>query len=628
MNLISMIFRLTRQRIWLVLLAATVALAGCGGSGAGAGGASNATTKAAALSLLSSESSLTSDGRATATITAIVKNAENVAMSGQSVSFSTTDPGATIAVTSSVTDATGRAEATLSISDKSVRSIPVTAKSGTIVTQINVPVVGTTVTINGSNNIVFNAPTDFTVSVRDSGGAAISGAVIALTSAAGNTLSAASVTSDALGQARFTVTGVNAGADTLTARTLGVTSTLQATVSGTLIAYTTPAILAEVEVNTPTDVSIQMSQSGVAMAGETITFSTTRGSFVGNVNTAVTNAAGIASVQIQSISSGFGTLTATSAGGVTSTRTIEFVSRSPSKISIQPSPAVVGANLDSSGTNSSQLIAVVKDANDNPVKGVRVDFSMQADPSNGRVEPSFAITDSFGTATASFIAGPNPSGPDKVEARATVFAAPAVTQFTTLTVSELQLAVEMGTGNKFESTDNDTTYTLPWVALVTDSSGNPVSGASVAVSVAPTRFIKGDWRDLGSGSWTRVTAITCPNEDVNRNFTLDAGEDTDNDGQLDPGAPVTTYVTSADGKTGPDGFATFEVKYAKTYASFLEVALKVTITTSSGATEGDASTTFWLNVLAEDVADVTIAPPGANAPDGPFGVVGDCANPN
>ena len=37
-----------------------------------------------------------------------------------------------------------------------------------------------------------------------------------------------------------------------------------------------------------------------------------------------------------------------------------------------------------------------------------------ADPSSGRIEPGFAMTDSSGAATSSFIPGPNSTGPDQV----------------------------------------------------------------------------------------------------------------------------------------------------------------------------------------------------------------------
>src|SRR5690606_37379173 len=96
------------------------------------------------------------------------------------------------------------------------------------------------------------------------------------------------------------------------------------------------------------------------------------------------------------------------------------------KLSLQASPTVVGVNLSPSGTNSSQLTAVVRDAADNPVKNVRVNFSSVADPSNGRIEPGFAMTDSSGAATTSFIPGASTTGPGGVILQASVHGVPAV----------------------------------------------------------------------------------------------------------------------------------------------------------------------------------------------------------
>ncbi|MEZ5742014.1 MAG: Ig-like domain-containing protein [Burkholderiaceae bacterium] len=602
-------------------------LAACGGSGAGAGGSGvAATTKAASMTLLSSEGSLNSDGRTSATITAIVKNSQNVALANQTVSFSTTDPGATLEIGSLVTDATGRVTAKLTVDDQSVRDVSILARSGEIERTIAIPVVGNSLTISGSNNIVFNSPTDFSLSLRDSGGNPIAGKVVTISSVAGNTIQPAAPVTDALGQAAFTVTGVTEGPDTLTATAQGVTTAFSATVSGTQLSYATPARDAEVDVNTATPVTVTLIENGVPLNNQLVSFSATRGSFPGS-STATTNSSGQATVQIQSVSSGFATITATSPAGVTSSRRIEFVSRIPSKISVQPSPSVIGANLDVTGTNASQLIAVVKDSADNPVKGVRVDFSLVSDPSNGRIEPGFGITDSYGTATASFIAGPNPTGPGQVIIQSKVTSAPTITSNTSLTVSRLELSIEMGTGNNIESTNTDTTYKMPWIALVTDSSGNPVPNARVIVAIEPISYAKGQWIDA-AGRWAQDVTVTCPNEDTNINKTLDAGEDINGNAQLDPGNQAAAVIESAGAVTDSNGIVEISVIYAQGAGKWTQMRLRVTITTASGATEGDADTTFWLPVLSADVASTDVAPPGADAPNSPYGTAAVCTDPN
>lgn len=637
---------------------ATLVLASCGGSGAGANGiGATASLKAAALALITSEPSLGSDGRTSATLTAIVKNDLNVSLPGEQVVFSTTDPGANLQVVSNVTDDTGQATAILTISDRSVRTIQVTAASGTIQQTINIPVVGTSVSISGSNTIVFDSPTQFSVSVRDSGGGPVSGVPVTITSSANNDLVPSVVNTDALGQASFQVIGRTQGSDTISASAQGVTESITVTVSGTQLAFvnrcevgqvSTPldpcaqtgdpqspdpddATTLDLPVNVSHPLRVILIDNGAPVGGATVSFAATRGTLV--ASSAVTDGNGMATVNISSTSAGISTLTATAPGGTTSTMQIDFVSTTPTKIDIQASPAVVGANLDPGGTRAAQLIAIVRDAADNPVKNQRVDFSSVTDPSNGRIEPGFGITDSFGVATVSFIAGANPTGPDGVTVRAELPGLGILDQ-TTLTVSEIQLSVVMGTGNTINENTSETAYIMPWVAAVADSSGNPVENAQVTVAVESTQYRKGRWipDPVGSGWILDMPNMTvCPSEDFNRNGRRDPGEDDhptfgNNNGILEPGSPSLATVVG-DGTTDENGLADITLTYPKSAGAFTEVLLKVTMTTTAG-TEGTAEEQFWLPVLGQDVASATVNPPGANAPNGPYGVAADCTNPN
>lgn len=630
------------QRLLALCAAGLVAaaLSACGGSGAGAAGSANnvaTSSQAASLALISDKTQLASDGRETATLTAIVKSPTNVSLANQGVTFATTDPGVTLQVDRAVTDATGRVEATLSITDRSVRNVVVTARSGSIVEDISIAVVGTVLSVSGSSTIVFNAPTEFSVSLRDSGNNPVRDALVVVTSDGGlNTIRPAlrsdgtrppDIRTDAQGQAVFEVIGQVAGADTLRARSQGAEATFSAVVSGTQLVFGTPAPSAEVNVAAAsTPVTVNLVENGAPASGQSIQFSLTRGSFVGPAS-AITDAAGNATVQIASTTSGVSTITATAPSGTTSTRRVEFVSTNPTKVNLQPSPAVVGANIEASGTNASQLIAVVRDANDNPVKGVRVNFTSVADPSNGRIEPGFGITDSFGTATVSFVAGPNPTGPGGVQVQASVVSANPITPATTtLTVSQLELSVRIGTGNEVAE-EGVTAYRMPWVAIVADSSGNPVANALVTAAVEPVEFRKGFWT-AGQTRWEIQPGNTtvCPSEDLNLNGRLDPGEDADSDGQLDPGGSTVARVTSASSRTEADGSAELDLLYPKSVGAWTRVRLRVTITTTAG-TEDAAVETFWLPVLLEDIA-VSVSPPGANAPASPYGSVLNCADPN
>lgn len=629
----------TRVLGFVSMLLIAGALGACSGEGAGAGGSAASPTgasNAASLSLITDETSLGTDGKKTATITAIVKSSDNVALKSQPITFSTTDAGSTLQVQSSITDVSGSATAQLSIADRSVRNITVIARSGQIENALVIPVAGTVLQISGSNTIVFDSPTQFSLSLRDSGGNPVAGAPVTLTSVAGNLIEPASVTTDAQGQASFSVTGTRSGNDSIQAMAQGVSSTFPAAVSAKQLTFEMPqAGSSDLLVNVDQTVQVRLVESGIPQAGQNISFASTRGSFQGPVSVQ-TDASGLASTTIRSSSSGFGTLTATASGGTTVNRSIEFVSRVPESIKLQTSPTVVGANIDVNGTNASQLIAKVRDLNDNPVKGVRVNFSADADPSNGKIEPSFALTDSLGVATASFVAGSNPTGSDGVVVRARINDAPTITATAPVTVSELELSVRIGTGQKLEE-QGTTIYKMPWTAIVADSAQNPVPNALVTVSLNSLRFRKAAWRYPEDGdSWIMVDPnadfsaplappIICDSEDINLNRRLDAGEDRDGDSELDPGAPATVSVISPNSRTDADGLANIQITYPKSYGAFVEVELVVSITTVEG-TESSATKQFWLPLLANDVRDSSIAPPGVNL-QGPFGERQDCADP-
>jgi hypothetical protein len=478
------------------------------------------------------------------------------------------------------------------------------------------------------------------------------------------------VTTDALGQATFVVVGRTQGVDTISASAQGVSESIAVTVSGTQLSFVNRCAPGQVSsavnpcaatgdpqspdpsdpttqdlpVNISHPLRVVLIDNGVPVSGATVNFASTRGTL--SATTSLTDGNGMATVNIISPSAGISTLTATAPGGTTSTMQIDFVSTTPVKVDLQPSPSVVGANLDPGGTRSAQLIAVVRDNADNPVKNQRVDFSSISDPSNGRIEPGFGITDSFGVATVSFIAGANPTGPDQVELQAELPGL-GIQDTTTLTVSQIQLSVVMGTGNSIRQNDAETAYIMPWVAAVADSSGNPVENAAVVVAVLPTRYRKGQWiPDPISSGWAfdTSTQTICVSEDRNGNGRLDGdfedepinGIDPDTganlgptgngNGILEPGNQALATVIGT-GSTDAAGLADIEIVYPKSAGIFTEVQLVVTMTTTAG-TEGKAEEVFWLPVRAQDVAAISTPPPGANAPFGPYGSSNTCFDDN
>ncbi len=612
---------------WIALgagLLTAAFVAGCGGGGAGAqngGSGGTSATDPASMQLTTSVPSIGSDGRTSATISAIVKDSANRTMANQQVEFSTTDTGARLQIVSARTDVSGVASATLSIADPSNRVIRVNATSGSLAQSVTVAVIGTQLTLNGPTNLVAGAANEYTVGLRDSAGNVIAAKPISVASAAGNTVSAPIITTDSAGQARFQVTGVKAGGDTLTVSALGANASVPIQISATQLTFSSPSSGLEIPVATSQTVTVNDLLNGAPQVGQSIEFLTTRGTL--SATTATTDASGNASVALSSPTAGAATITAR-AGNVTSAQRVEFVSRTPAKINLQPSPSNVGVNLSSTGNNSSQLIAVVRDAADNPVKGALVSFSAVSDPSNGRIEPATATTDSSGVASVAFFPGPNSTGNNQIRMQAAIPSA-GIAAITTLTASKQELVVRIGTGNLIETPDS-TKYAMPWTAVVTDANGNPVVGATIQVSVVGVRFFKGRYFWNGvvwvpRGETSSLSPFACRSEDTNENLRLDTGEDLNGNGTLEPANIAAGIVNSEGSRTDSTGFANLELRYAREYANWTEVRLRVTITTIAG-TEGRADRTIVLPVLAADVTTETNSPPGAISP---FGQIGDCA---
>jgi hypothetical protein len=628
------------QRVFAAVTAVVTSLlvAGCGGSGAGAqgegGGTSGGVVEPAAVQITSSEPTLRSDGGNPATISVFVKDANNRAMANQQVTFALVDPvgssGGLLKDIVSKTDASGTASATLQVTDPSNRTVTVRAQAGSLSGTIDVPVIGTTLALTGPGNVVLNAVTDYVVSLRDSNGVALSGRQVAVASSAGNPVSPATVTTNTAGQASFSLTATKSGADKITVNALGATASTDVAVASSLLSFVAPTSGQELEVTSALrprthSVQVEWRSGGAPVAGRRIDFVATRGAITVS---GVTDANGRASATLSSPTAGSSTITARTDDGVLlATQRVDFVSLVPAKIAVQPSPANVGVNLNGSTANSSQLIAVVRDAADNPVKGQTVSFSAVSDPSNGRIEPGVATTDGAGVATVAFFPGANSTGNNQIVIQASIPGSTTVVPAqTTLTASKQELFVRVGTGNQLEEIDLATNAS-PWSAVVTDASGNPVVGATVQANVVSLGYVKGQYfynavlkKWYVAGVTSSDPVFSCPSEDLNGNLRLDVGEDTNGDGEITPGNVAAASMVSAGGKTDTNGLAQIKVIYPKSFGNWTLVQLRVTITTIAG-TENATSQPFVLPVMAKDISNEFVAPPGQPSP---FGVLPDC----
>jgi hypothetical protein len=587
------------------------------------------------VTLLTTSPQIPSNNSAPATITAIVRNASNALLSGVTVSFAATS-GAVVAVptaagaaatppvTAGTTDANGEAQATFSTpGDDSNRSITITATAGTSSATITVSVVGTKLSLTGPASLIQGSQGTYTVVLADSGGTGIPNQTVNLASAKGNTLSAPTVTTNASGQATFQVTGTSGGADTLTATALGLQSTESVTVSTQNFAFTAPAANAKVNLNTNATVTVNWTNSGAPVSGQTVTFSATRGTL--SAGTAMTDAQGNATLTISSNTAGPAVVSATG-NGVTAQTSIDFVATNPTAIAVQASPATIQTQAQST------ITATVRDVNNNLVEGQVVNFAIQQDPTGGSLSVASATTNAQGQASTVYTASSTTSAANGVVIGATVQGT-AVTGTASLTVGGSTVFLSLGTGNTIIALNN-TQYELPYSVQAVDAAGNGVNNVQVTFNVTSLGYLKGYM--LFNKVWSPVLPYTlasdpydfnlagidgCRTEDLLGNGILEPGEDYNNNGKLDPGLVANTDVSSA--TTANGGSASFNIIYPKDHAYW--VAVKLTASATVNGTQSSTSASFWLPGLATDYDQQTVAPPGENSP---YGQAMTCANPN
>src|SRR6267154_1803153 len=634
--------KLGASLIGSLLFAGALALTGCNsdtgtaGSGAvlgnsapgpGTGPAPVAGPTGTRIQLLASSPQMPSSGATTIDLTAIVVDANGQAVSGATVVFSTgTDPSAfitNILPSGGVSDTNGGVTAKLNLgSNKSNRFISVSASTQGATASTGVDVTGTAITISGSSSLAFGASTTLTFSLKDSAGVAVPGFLMTLASAAGNPISPPSGTTNSAGQLAAAVTASVGGNDTITATAAGTSKTQALTVSGAGFAFTTPAPSVEIPLNTPTPISIHWTSAGAPVAGQPVTFATSRGNIAGNPS--ITDGAGnTPGVTISSTSAGIATISATASGGTpAATLDVTFVATTASSIAAQavPGTVVVTTGVGSQTNNKSTISVIVRDAANNLVKNAGVDFNL-TDNTGGSLNASHAITDVNGSASVTYTAGTVSSAQNGVSVQTTVtdisgtVVGPGITDTVTLTVSGQSLLVRLGTDNLVQSVPPLIKKT--WAAIVTDAGGNAVAGATVTFALRPGRYEKGFYAvplPPGPQRWVQVVTATCPNEDLNFNGNIDPGEDTpigppatgpNGNGSLEPGGVATVNINAV---TDASGVAQAVITYAKDHATWVETFLEARAAVNSN--DPPTVATFVLVGLASDYTDVSVSPPG------------------
>lgn len=599
------------------------------------------------LTLTSNPGELASSGAAGSevTVSVVVKDSSNNVLPGVTVALQV-DSG-NLVYANHVSDANGRVTAKLDRgNDPTSRTVTVTASAtGAQTRTLPIKVTGNKLSINNSSSVKVGAATDVSVKLVDSAGSALPGQTVTFSAGGANSLSVKGggpAITDSSGQLVLSYVAQTAGTDAIVVRSAGEIANTSIVVSATNFTVNgvdgAGALQSVTNINTCQKVAVHSDIGGVPQAGG-VTLNTSRGTIYTDVGCgtptgALTLVNGNATAYVRSVNPGMATLTATSTATKLSTQgLLEFVApyTSSAIVSIQADPAVIGVNVNGSTVQQSTLRATVLDGTpeNNLVKNAVVNFSFINDPSAGTLtQPSVVTTGADGTASVSYIAGPNDTKPNGVVVQAQLQGASTNTGQVQLTVAKRAASISAGTGNTI-GVPSTTSYQVDYAVTVTDAAGNPAAGIKLTSSVRPRYYYKGQLYYVGTtGPWVldlsgnNPLPLACLNEDVNSDNIMQPGEDVNQDGILTPGNG--TVVVTPTATTDVNGQAVVSLTYARDHANWVNVVL--TIRGQVTGTEALYTTNIRLPYLATDFTTAGVAPPGRYSP---YGIdVTSCTNTN
>ncbi len=658
------------KKIGILLIASAIVLSACGkrsedaeqGGALGFNAAGEATIDGvvepglgAALGqeltvrVISNEASLLTGGQETAEITAAVTNDVNLPEVGVEIQFSSS--AGVLQNAQAVTDENGEATAVLSLRyDSANQDITVMAEVGEFSGMARVVAEGSTIDVTGDDNVVLGSELNVEAKLTAGDGEPIANELVTITSRAGNTLSATSGVTDPEGIINVVVGSAN-GDDMLTFTALeaadgvpSVTQSYEFSVSDDQLKFAANSA-ESLPVNKPHQFSVNWSFGGQPIVGRQLKFTITAGQVVGG-STVTTDANGDVSVSVLSSIAGEVTLNVEAAdGSVNNRHKFSFFGEVPASIRTNSTSTRVNTR------DNATILAVVKDANGNPVKDTVVVFS-SANLKGGQLSTTLATTNVEGEAEVTFTAGTTPTEQDEI----TIFTevdGTSINSSVSLTVVDPALNITIGSANVIEPIGNNTQYSVPYVVQVADGGGTALEGAKVRLSIEPILYRKGvmelidrDGRTraqltpadgtFAPDSWisTSVLTTSCIKEDTNGNRVLDANEDINGNGTLDPQDPAIIMPVNADLElptlesngvltTDASGSGYFNVVYPVTNAAWAQI--RVVARAQALGVEAEDTYTTMLNSDATQIGDTSIQPVNAVSP---YGVVLNCTNPN
>ncbi|MGD1093719.1 MAG: PKD domain-containing protein, partial [Bryobacteraceae bacterium] len=479
----------------------------------------------------------------------------------------------------------------------------------------------------------------FVVLVKDVGGNPVSGATVtftapasgpsgtfagnlntAITNASGIATSAiftANTTAGPQYTVAATVSGVATPASFLLTNTVGAAASVTAT-SGT------PQSIAVGTAFAPLVVTVKDSNGNPVGAGTVVTFtapaSGPSGTFAGSVNTATTNASGIATSAIFTANTTAGpqyTVAAT-VSGVSNPANFLLTNTAGPAASITATSGTPQSVTE--GTAFAPLVATVKDSGGNPVSGVTVTFTAPGSGPSGTFAgaANTATTNSSGVATSAiFTANITAGAQYTVAATVSGVSTPANFLLTNTAGAAASITATSGTP---QSVANGTAF-APFVVTVKDSGGNPVGAGTVVTFTAPTTgpsgtFAGGVNTATTNASGVATSAVFTANTTVGAQYTVSASAT----GVTTPasflltntaGSPASIAVTGGSPQSVAEGtpFASLVATVKDSNGNVVGAGVSVTFTapalTGASGTFANSTITTTVTTNASGVATAT-----------------------
>jgi len=312
----------------------------------------------------------------------------------------------------------------------------------------------------------------------------------------------------------FTASTVAGGPYTVTASVSGVSTTAGFSLTNTAGAATTLSVSsgsgqsATVHATLASPLVAKVADAyGNSVSGVTVTFtapgSGASGTFAGSVNTAVTNASGIATSATFTANTTAGSYTVSA--GASGTGSVSFAETNTAGAATTlaaSSGAGQSATVHSAFAN--KLAALVTDTYGNPVSGVTVTFTAPGSGASGTFAGSVntAVTNASGIATSATFTANTTAGSYTVSAGASGTGSVTFAE-TNAAKAAHAIAVSSGSG---QSAAVHSAFANKLAALVTDTYGNPVSGVTVTFT-APGSGASGTFAGSANTALTNASGI-------------------------------------------------------------------------------------------------------------------------